>query len=105
MSNTENIIFTAMCLWEHCLHEEPPIYVSYRQNNGACETRDRVRDLAEHCHNAWEHAYEHLGFDAPFDWEWVPAWFDTCVDADLQPVVLTAPTQAQMVMERINGKV
>lgn len=105
MSNTENIIFTAMCLWEHCLHEEPPIYVSYRENNGACETRDRVQSFAKPCHDAWEHAHNVLDFDAAFDWEWVPAWLQVCVDDDFDLVVMDCTTQAQMVMEHFNAEV
>ena len=102
---TEDLITAAMCLWEYCLDQNPQVYVDYRELHGACETRDRIRDLALHCELAWEHAHAELGFDAPFDWEWVPTWFDICVDEDLDLVVMTCTTQAQMVMERINAKV
>lgn len=88
-----------MCLWEYCLEERPQVYLEYREQHGACETRDRISEIAECCFYSWRFANNNLGFDAPFDWEWVPEWFAVCVDVDLLPVVWDTESQARMVMQ------
>lgn len=105
MSTIDPITSAAMCLWEYCLDYRPPACEAFRGLHGVCETRDRVQGFAKSCHESWEHAQAVLGFDAPFDWEWVPAWFDICVDNDFDLVVMDCTTQAHLVMESFNAKV
>ena len=102
---TEDLIEAGMCLWEACLEHNPKHYQLHRELWGTAETRSRVASFAKSCHLAWEHAHIVLDFDAPFDWEWVPAWLDVCVDEDFDLVAVNVTTQAQMVMERINAEV
>jgi len=104
-ATNHDIIDAALCIWEYCLDHMPANCEGFRALHGVAETRDRVQSFAKPCHLAWEHAHNVLDFDAPFDWEWVPAWFEVCVDEDFDLVAMNVTTQAQMVMERINAKV
>lgn len=104
-ATNHDITDSALCIWEYCLDYRPDNCEKFRELHGVAETRDRVQSFALHCHNAWEHAHAVLGFDAPFDWEWVPAWLQICVDEDFDLVLLECTTQAQLVMEHYNAKV
>lgn len=80
--STDDLVDAAMCLWEYCLNESPRQFSDYVVVAGYCETRSRIAALAALCHQAYEVAREQ-GYDNCFDWEFVPRWFDRCVEEDL----------------------
>ncbi len=93
-----DLIETGMSLWEHCLEKRPRSFELHLGLWGAAETRSRIASFAKHCHDAWEHAYNTLDYQDSFDWEWCPAWFDVCVDEDLDLVTMNVTTQADLVV-------
>ena len=56
-------------------------YVEYREGTGTANVRLHMIDFAEPCHEAWVLAHrDGDGFDAPFDWEFVPWFLAECLD-------------------------
>lgn len=101
---TEGEVLAAMCIWEELLTSDKltsaghEAYHNYREDNGACETRDRVLTLGRQCEAAGYFAREHLNFDAPFDWEFVPLYVALCIDEDFTPKYKTAEQAARALM-------
>lgn len=71
-----------MCLWEYCLNETPAQFTERIVIEGYATTRALVSGLAAPCHQAYEIARDQ-GYDDSFDWEFVPRWFDRCVEGDM----------------------
>ena len=67
---------TAACLWEAVLNG--PGWEG-DEHGGMCELREKVCRLAPYADKAWEIAHL-VGYDAPFDWEFCPAFLSRCVD-------------------------
>jgi hypothetical protein len=80
---TDDLMWAAMCIWETLIEDEAKWkgYKSFRESNGSCEARDRVVALAKILvnENHWEIAQAH-GFDAPYDFEFIPLWMDMFTD-------------------------
>ena len=109
MTLTEGEALAAMCIWEELLTSDKltsaghEAYHNYREDNGACETRDRVLTLARQCEAAWEIARVKQNYDAPFDWEFVPTYVELCIDENFTPKYQTAEQAARAL--RAAGKI
>lgn len=76
----------AVCAWEHVIErlhvakrDDSNRWDSYRASHGMCALRSSVMDLAPTVHDAYEIAVT-AGFDAPFDWDFVPAFMERAVN-------------------------
>lgn len=86
----------AMCLWEeclgrmnHCRHmggmsamEECEMWNWLRCGEGAANARQQCIELAPHIEGSYRIAYNLLGFDDSFDWEFVPRWADHAMELE-----------------------
>lgn len=74
---TENEVDAALCIWEWCLllrnDNDNSVFDWLRGNEGACSARYQAVMLAQDCEKSYRVAVE-LGYDATFDWEFVPNW-------------------------------
>ena len=89
-----DLMEAALCLWEDVLSNYRIIVESklipmtkeanffcWWQGTGAANVRLHMIDFAEPCHEAWVLAHrDGDGFDAPFDWEFVPWFVHNCID-------------------------
>jgi hypothetical protein len=86
---TFDAALTAMIIWELVLEDtdgtQYPGIHAYREQNGVCETRDRVFELAGPACALWN-LMEAKGwpFDAPFDFEFLPLYLKTCTTAAIE---------------------
>ena len=96
----EEITEAAVCLWEACLEHNYKHYAEFRKKFGAPETRARVISFAEQCHQAWEIAHPD-DFDAPFDWEWCPAFMVYCVDDEFELLFRTPEAAAREILKYV----
>lgn len=72
-----DVIYTAMCMWEHVLavmYDNPAMRNTF-DGKGTCEVRDQICNFAERCNADWK-AVSTLGYDSSFDWDFVPKWMD-----------------------------
>ena len=80
---TCSFTYDALCIWEELLEAKEgsyPGYEAYREVNGVSETRDRVFGMAQYADPIWTVARAN-GFDAPFDFEFVPLFLKYCTSA------------------------
>lgn len=73
-----NPLVTAMVIWEEILDEGNDFDVL----GGVCATRDHFAKMVPEVEQAFHYALT-LGYDEPFDWDFVP-WFLTLLDDDLK---------------------
>jgi hypothetical protein len=87
--DAHTLAFNALCILEVLEMEEGsyPRFEQYREANGIAETRDRIIELARASELVWDSARD-FGFDAPYDFEFVPLFLRYCTNAgDLEPGV------------------
>jgi hypothetical protein len=73
---SEQDALAAMAIWECMLewHQKPYLYQLMSEAwkaHGTCEMRDLALSMGKHVNDAWQIA-NRKGFEAPFDWEFVP---------------------------------
>lgn len=80
---TDFHVEAAQCLWEHVSEErtQNDELNKYFEEHGASAVRSECRHfpLIDAITKGWEIAYrDGQGYEEPFDWEFVPWFFDTC---------------------------
>lgn len=79
---TDNIIETAMCLWEEVLNIRRDPNVTYAFDMvGTSAIRNQIGTMAEACDADYQAAVA-TGYDDCFDWEFVPGWIHNNVVFD-----------------------
>jgi hypothetical protein len=82
VSNPEDITYTAMCLWEAVIElqsrNREAVEVAF-EVCGWIHIRHFTMELAADCYDAWE-VDSFDGYDACFDWEFVPHWLERNVE-------------------------
>lgn len=81
----EDITYAAMCIWEQFLDgvRQRALISEAFENMGYTEMRHFAMSLAADCNADWEKASKY-GYDACFDWEFVPAWLKENVEFNKQ---------------------
>lgn len=84
-TNSEDVTHAAMCIWENLLEllRKKHVVLLAFENTGYAEMRHFAMSLAADCNADWETASKY-GYDACFDWEFVPAWINENVEFDKQ---------------------
>jgi hypothetical protein len=76
-SYTDNEAYTALCIWEFVIkpdpHTLPEYWLDLFSNDGTCTARENALSLAHIVDLAWEFASKTWGYDAEFDWDFVPS--------------------------------
>ena len=92
-----DLLHGAACLWEAALDlwsvdqdiDGTPVgevphwhaeFIREWHGHGAVHMRMMVTGWAEECERDWKRAHDSGEFDAPYDWEWVPAWLRTIAE-------------------------
>jgi len=70
------LIEAGACLWEAVFTHE--LFEDFQEENGICELRQKVCELASTVEEAWQKHSEEYGM--PFDWEFAPLFLKLCVD-------------------------
>jgi hypothetical protein len=54
----------------------------FRETHGIAEVRDRLNLLAVYCDMTYRVMFDEQGYDACFDWDFVPQFLENCVEDD-----------------------
>lgn len=80
---SDDEVEAALCIWEHALSSQhqgmEDIFDWLRAGEGSSAARQQAIALAKDCERSYLIAVE-LGYDAPFDWEFVPKWVQLAMD-------------------------
>ena len=78
-----NVMESVQCLNEcfHGLPEDHPLQ-KFREDNGICEVRYRLNNLAVYCDQTHRIMTQEQGYDLDFDWDFVPKFLENCVEDD-----------------------
>ena len=78
-----NVMEAVQCLNEcfHGLPEDHPLK-KFAENNGICEVRYRLNNLAVYCDQTHRVMTQEQGYDLDFDWDFVPKFLENCVEDD-----------------------
>jgi len=81
--NIRNLMEVAQCLNEafHDLPNEHALQL-WRENHGIASVRDQLNDLAVYCDRTYRIMVDEQGYDACFDWDFVPQFLRNCVEED-----------------------
>ena len=78
-----NVMEAVQCLNEafHDLPNDHPLQ-EFRETHGIAEVRDRLNLLAVYCDMTYRVMVDEQGYDACFDWDFVPQFLKNCVEDD-----------------------
>ena len=78
-----NVMEAVQCLNEafHDLPNDHPLQ-EFRETHGIAEVRDRLNLLAVYCDMTYRVMADEQGYDACFDWDFVPQFLKNCVEDD-----------------------
>jgi hypothetical protein len=78
-----NVMEAVQCLNEafHDLPNDHPLQ-EFRETHGIAEVRDRLNLLAVYCDMTYRVMFDEQGYDACFDWDFVPQFLENCVEDD-----------------------
>ena len=81
VSDIQALMEAAQCLNEafHDLPNDHPLQ-KFREDNGIAEVRDRLNLCAIYCDMTHRFMVDEQGYDACFDWDFVPQFLRNCVD-------------------------
>jgi len=78
-----SVMEAVQCLNEafHDLPDDHPLQ-KFRETHGIAEVRDRLNLLAVYCDMTYRVMADEQGYDACFDWDFVPQFLENCVEDD-----------------------
>jgi len=78
-----SVMEAVQCLNEafHDLPNDHPLQ-EFRETHGIAEVRDRLNVLAVYCDMTYRVMADEQGYDACFDWDFVPQFLENCVEDD-----------------------